>query len=368
MDAILIAKLLGGLVVLTSGAETLVRGASHLAAAWGLSPLIIGLTVVAYGTSAPELAVSLHASLAGNPAIAVANVVGANIFNVLCVLGICALMAPLVISRQLVRIDVPIMIGASLMLWGLAFDGELSWIDGIVLLITIVIYTVWSIKMSRKESVEVPEDVLQEFEAARAHRGGHVVKHLVLMIVGLAMLLLGAHWLVDGAVAVARSLGVSDVIVGLTVVAVGTSLPELTTSIVAIIRGQQDIAVGHIIGSNIFNILGIVGVSAVAAPDGLIVAPSMIDMDIPIMVVVALACLPIFFTGLKIVRWEGLIFLLAYVAYTAYLILDAYDHDGLHSFRSMLQYFTLPMAAIMVTSSAVKALRRREGRDQTDAG
>ena len=366
MDALVIAELIGGLVILTFGAETLVRGASHLAALWGMPPLIIGLTVVAYGTSTPELAVSLHASLAGNPGIAVANVVGANIFNVLCVLGVCASMIPLVISRQLVRIDVPIMIGASLLLWGTALDGALSRVDGAVFIAAIVVYTVWSVRLSLRERPDVAEDLLQAYEHRHARAGRSVARHLVVMIAGLAMLLVGAHWLVDSAVAVARAFGVSDVIVGLTVVAIGTSLPELTTSLVAIIRGQQDIAVGHIIGSNIFNILGILGVSALAAPNGLIVAPAMIDMDIPIMVVVAVACLPIFFTGFRIVRWEGLIFLIAYGAYTTYLVLDAYDHDALHPFRAVLLYGALPLAAIMIIGSAIQALHNREGRSESD--
>ena len=257
MNITIIFFLLLGLALLVAGAELLVRGASRLALRFGISPLVIGLTVVAFGTSAPELAVSVQSGLAGQSGIAVGNIVGSNIFNVLMVLGLSALITPLVVSQQLVRLDVPLMIGASMLLWIMALDGRIGLFDGLLLTSGIMAYTVFAIQQSRKESAPVQAEYAQELGEGENTWVGRLPVQITLIIGGLALLVLGAHWLVDSAVAIARTLGVSEVIIGLTIVAAGTSLPELATSVVAAMRGEREIAVGNVIGSCLFNLLSI---------------------------------------------------------------------------------------------------------------
>lgn len=353
--------LLGGLVLLSLGAEVLVRGASKLAAAVGISPLVIGLTVVAYGTSAPEMSVSVLAGLANQPEIAVANVVGSNIFNVLFILGVCALTLPLAVSRQLVRFDVPVMIGASLLAWWMLSDGRISWIDGSILAGLVVAYTFWSIYQSRRETAQKGGSSTPEPTPTRKPKTGllAVLGYLVLIVAGLGLLILGSRWLVTAATAMAKVFGVSDVVIGLTIVAGGTSLPELATSLMASFRGQRDIAIGNVVGSNIFNLLAILGVASLATPGGLVVAPSLANFDVPVMVAVAVVCLPIFFTGYTISRLEGFLFLLGYGAYTTYLILSATHHDGLPQFSFAMLAIVFPAAGLLLAISLVRALRPR---------
>ena len=348
-----------GLALLVAGAEALVRGASRLAAAGGISPLLIGLTVVAYGTSTPELAVSVQAGLRGQADIAVGNVVGSNIFTVLLILGACALVRPLVVAQQLVRREVPLMIGASVLLLALALDGRVGRLDGVVLVAVMVAYTVFAVRQSKRETLATRADYAREYGAAELApraRGGTVAQ-VVLVLAGLALLVLGARWLVDSAVVMAAALGVSEMIVGLTIVAAGTSLPEAATSVVATVRGERDIAVGNVVGSNLYNILAILGVSSLATPGGLVVAPAMINFDIPVMVAVAAACLPIFFTGHRVARWEGALFLAYYVAYTTYLVLAATRHDALGPFSAAVLWFALPLTAVTLAVLATRTAR-----------
>jgi cation:H+ antiporter len=351
--------LLGGLAVLTAGAEALVRGASRLALLAGVSPLVVGLTVVAMGTSTPELVVSVKAGLAGNPDIAVGNVVGSNIFNVLFILGVSALIAPLVVARQIVRLEVPIMIGASL-LWGaLALDRRVGFGDGAFMAALLVAYTVWTIRRSRREVAARRE------EAGRVEPPtvGAVLVGLALVAGGLALLVLGARWFVDGSVALARSLGVSDLVIGLTIVAAGTSMPEVATSIVAAIRGERDIAIGNVVGSNIFNILGILGLSAMVTPGGLNVANAIVDFDLPVMTAVAVACLPIFLSGYSIGRIEAVVFLGYYTAYAGFLVLKAQEHDALPAYSRVVMEFAIPLTVLGLGVSLWRSRRaaRRGG-------
>jgi cation:H+ antiporter len=249
-----------GLGSLVLGAELLVRGASRLAAAVGVSPLVIGLTIVAYGTSAPELAVSVKAGLAGRADIAVGNVVGSNIFNVLFILGVSALIAPLVVSQQLVRWDVPIMIGTSALALPLSGDGRVGFIDGLILVIGIVVYTTLLIRLARREKSRlVIDEYAREYSVKAKVPPERKARHVCFCLVGLLALVLGTRWFIDGAVALAAAMGVSELVIGLTLVAAGTSLPEVFTSVIATVRGERDIAVGNVVGSNIFNILGILG-------------------------------------------------------------------------------------------------------------
>lgn len=350
---------IAGLVLLVVGAEALVKGASRLAAFLGISPLIIGLTIVAFGTSSPELAVSVKAALSGQAGIAVGNVVGSNIFNVLFILGIAALIVPLVVSQQLVRLDVPLMIGLSILLLIMSRDGIFSRMEGLLLVTGLVMYVLFLLYQSRKESTEVKAEYEQEFgEDTRGKP--HWIKNIALVVGGLVLLVLGSRWLVDGAVSFAQYMGVSEVVIGLTIVAAGTSLPEVVTSIIAAIRGERDIAVGNVVGSNIFNIMGVLGIASIVAPSGIEISAAVIRFDIPVMIAVALACLPIFFTGV-IGRWEGALLLGYYVAYTLYLILAAAHHDALPEYSALMLYFVMPLTLITLVTIMVQALRRSSG-------
>ncbi len=346
-----------GLVLLIVGAEALVKGSSRLAAALGISPLVIGLTVVAYGTSSPELAVSIQSSLTGQADLALGNVVGSNIFNVLFILGLSAMIAPLVVSQQLVRLEVPLMIAISLLLLLLALDGNLSRGDGLLFFSINIAYVVWAIRQSRKETQQVKEEYEKEYGAAG--RSSKWWVNLILIIAGLGMLVLGSRWLVEGAVAVAQALGLSELIIGLTIVAAGTSLPEVATSIIASIRGERDIAVGNVVGSNLFNLLSVLGLASLLAPNGVAVSPAALRFDIPVMIAVAAACLPIFFTGYRIGRREGMLFFTYYLLYTLYLILDATGHDALPRFSSMMLKFVIPITIITIVLSLLRYLRHR---------
>ncbi|MCX6041774.1 MAG: calcium/sodium antiporter [Caldilinea sp.] len=360
MWGIIVLLLVGGLVTLVAGAELLVRGGSRLAAALGISPLVIGLTIVAFGTSAPEMAVSVQSALSGQVDIAVGNVVGSNIFNVLFILGLSALIVPLVVAQQLVRVDVPIMIGTSVVVWLLALDGRIGRWEGALLFAGILVYTIFLIVQSQRER---NKEVMAEYEAEYAVREPRTVQRMLLNVGliagGLVLLVLGSRWLVDGAVELARVLGMSELVIGLTIVAAGTSMPELATSVVAAIRGERDIAVGNVVGSNIFNLLSVLGISALVSSQGTPVSAQMLVTDIPFMVAVAVACLPIFFTGYTIARWEGLVFVVYYGLYTAYLLLDAAGDPSLPQYRTFLLFFVIPLTVLTLVVSATRELRQR---------
>ncbi len=346
-----------GLVSLIVGAEALVRGASRLARLAGVSPLVVGLTVVAFGTSAPELAVSTMGALRGEADIAFGNVVGSNIFNVLLILGVSALITPLVVAQKLVRIDVPLMIASAAAVWVLGRDGSISRIEGLGLFSTLVLYTIWSIRQSRKETRAVAEEYEKEFGATGARGARGVAIDIGYVLVGLALLVVGSRWLVDGAVEVARALGLSELVIGLTIIAAGTSLPEVATSVIAALRGERDIAVGNVVGSNIFNVLAVLGLSSVISPTGVQASAAAMNFDVPFMVATCVAALPIFLTGWRINRWEGLLFLGYYVAYTAYLVLDATDHDALPAYSKVMFEFVAPLTAVTIL---IPLFRRRK--------
>lgn len=319
-----------GLVGLSIGAELLVRGASQLAIRMGISPLVVGLTIVAFGTSAPELVVSLGASLKGEGDVAVGNVVGSNICNILLILGLSATIVALPVSKQLLRFDLPVMILVSGLVWAMCWDQSLSRVEGAGLAIGIVVYTIWNVLASRwktkREAAALEAQAIADGETVEevVHSGWWgVILNSILVGVGLVFLATGADWFIDSAVTLALSLGVSQLVIGLTLVAVGTSLPEIFTSIIAAIRGQQDIAVGNVVGSNIFNILCVLGFSSVASTKGIAVSGDALTRDFPVMFAVALLCIPVFVTGHRISRGEGLLFLMGYIGYTSYLIYTA---------------------------------------------
>jgi len=344
---------IAGLAALVAGAELLVRGAARLALAWGISPLVVGLTVVAFGTSAPEMAVSLGAALNGRADIAVGNVVGSNIFNVLFILGLSALVVPLVVNAQIIRQEVPIMIGASLLLLVMGLDGRLGLFDSALLLGLMIAYTVFLTVQSRRETQTTSDEYAHLAQATRWDR--HWAVQLLLIAAGLGLLVLGSEWLVGAAVAFARALGVSDLVIGLTIVAAGTSMPEVATSLMAAIRKERDIAIGNVVGSSTFNILGCLGLTGIVSGHGLALAQPVLNFDIWVMLAAAFACLPVFLTGREIARWEGAVFLAYYAAYAAYLILAAQDYGALQAYSAAMLTFALPITVITLV---VLLLRR----------
>ncbi len=331
----------GGLALLIGGAELLIRGAARVAVKLAVPPLIVGLTIVAFGTSAPEVTVSVKAALNGQAGIALGNVVGSNIFNVLFILGVAAVITPLTVSSQLIRFDVPLMIVLSALVWWLGSSGVIQVWEGLLLIIGLVVYVIVLVIKQKKQ--DTASTVSQEQQTPPQSSW---FKDSVSILAGLALLVLGSHWLVDSATYFAKWLGVSDLVIGLTIVAAGTSMPEVVTSIVAAIRGERDIAIANVVGSNIFNILGVLGVSALVSGEGIPVASALVNFDIPVMLVVALACLPMFITGGEISRGEGVIFLIYYAFYTAYLILAAASHAALLAFSQAVLYFALPLTLI----------------------
>jgi cation:H+ antiporter len=357
-----IVVLVAGLVALVAGAEALVRGAAALAARTGMSPVVIGLTVVAFGTSAPELAVSVGDVLRGGDQageIAVGNVVGSNIANIGLVLGLAATVGGgLYVAQRIVRLDVPLMIGASVALLLFALDERIGRLEGSILFATLLGYVVWTVRSARRAATDdggatdpAQAGVDAEYDDAidpERLTESPVFVDIGWLVGGLVLLVAGAQALVSSASDIATDLGVSDLVIGLTVVAIGTSLPEVATSLLAALRGQRDIAVGNAIGSNLFNIFAVLGLTAIVAPRSLPIAPSSVQVDIPVMIAFAVACLPIFANGYELRRWEGVVFVVVYASYVGWLVLDATEHSLRDSYGSAMLYFVVPLVAMTI--------------------
>jgi cation:H+ antiporter len=305
-----------GLGALYLGADVLIRGASRLARDLGVNALVIGLTVVAMGTSMPELLVGMVASVRLSGDIAIGNVIGSNVANIALILGIGALIRPIRVQMRLLVREVPIMIFASLAFYVFALDGSLSRWDGLALAAGFIAYTLYLLDGARRESPAI-EVEYQKFVPA----GGNIAGHVLLTFVGLAVLLAGAHMVVSGAAATARVLGISELAVGLTVVALGTSLPELATAVAASVQDEGDILVGNVVGSNVFNLLAVLGLSSLARP--IPVAESVIRIEAPVMLAVSVIVLPFVWTTLRLTRWEAGILLAAYAAFVVLLALPS---------------------------------------------
>ncbi len=315
-----------GLGCLVAGAELLVKGAAAIATRLGEQPVVIGLTVVAFGTSAPELAVSVGSAISGNSDVAFGNVVGSNIVNILLILGASAVVGGLAVSQRIVRIDVPLLVGVSFVALLMSLDNRIGRVDGAILFSGVIANTWWLIRASRRETADISQEyavVIDSFESAVADRPIHV--QVALVVGGLVVLVIGSQLLVSSATDVAESLGVSDLVIGLTIVAIGTSLPEFATSIMAAIRGQRDIAVGNVIGSNLFNLMCVLGLTGIVSPDGVNVGDSSLRLDFPVMVAATIVLVPIMWNGFQIRRWEGIVLAAFYVVYIAYLVLDEGD-------------------------------------------
>jgi cation:H+ antiporter len=348
-----------GLIVLVAGAELLVRGASRLAAAVGVSPLVIGLTIVALGTASPEIAVSIQAATTGQADITIGNVIGSNIFNILVVLGISAIVAPIVIAEQLIRLDVPIMIGISLLTYLLVLDGMLGFTEGAILFVGVIAYTIFSLRQSRKESEEVQSEYAQEFAQKEPPTLANIVRYFVFIAVGLGLLVLGARWLVDSSSSIAAALGVSQLIIGLTIVAIGTSLPEVATSVVAAMKGESDIAVGNAVGSNIFNLLGVLGIAGLVAPGGIRITEQVLQFDLLVMLFVALISFPIFYVDSIISRFEGGVLFSYYIAYTIYIILHATNSAALPAYTNFM-YGYVALTLFVILTGAIRFVIKRK--------
>lgn len=360
MNILDIVFVVAGLLLLIAGGEALVRGASTLATKAGISPLVIGLVVVSAATSAPELAVSVGAVLNGEPDLAVGNVVGSNIVNILLILGLSAMISPLVIKRQLVRFDIPVMVGLSILLLVVSLDGILSFTDGLLLLGIVVLHAIVSIRMGRSE---VQRDDVKSETLPLNSKPVPLWLAILLLVLGIGLLVFGSQLLVIGAVNIAGALGVSSLVIGLTVVAIGTSLPELATSIVALRRGETDMAVGNIVGSNIFNIGLVLGLPAMIFGEGIPMATAVIAIDLPLMLAASIALLPIAFTGFVVARWEGTVFVALYIAYTLYLVLDSTGHDALEGLTNVMLSFILPLVGVTlvaVTAYELGVLKERK--------
>jgi cation:H+ antiporter len=311
-------QLVGGLVALVVGAELLVQAGSRLADRFGVRPLIIGLTVVALGTSVPELAVGIDAARSGSPGLAVGNIVGTNLVNILLILGLSALLMPVVFDRATLRYDVPAMTASALALWLLARDAMLARLEGVLLLVSGLAYLTARTWASLREERAVAEE---EESADRPAGRSRLLTEVLSLLAGIVIVVVGAEWLVDGAVASARSLGVSDAVIGLTIVAIGTSAPELVTTVMSTLRGNREIAIGNLIGSSVFNITIILGVTVLVAPDGVPVPADVLAADLVLLVVVGLAAVPAMVSGSRMTRTEGGLFVGTYVGYLTWLLL-----------------------------------------------
>jgi len=356
MQASDVLLLVAGLALLVAGAELLVRGAASAALALGLSPLLIGLTVVSFGTSAPELVTGIMAAARAEPGIVVGNVVGSNIFNLLVILGLAALIAPLTVDRQLVRVDVPVMVALSLVVWGMAAGGTLARWEGALLAAGLVAYLLVTVRASRRAAPEIEKKISEGLPVGAVPRT--LVKDALLVAAGLGLLVWGAAWLVRGATALAAGLGVSELVIGLTVVAAGTSLPELATSVVAALRGHTDIAVGNAVGSNIFNLLAVLGTSSWVASGGISVSPTALGFDFPLMLLAAVSCLPVFLSAAKVERWEGVLFLGVYAGYLAWRLAIA-GAASPPSLEVVLTSFGVPLIGLTCLPLVWRRLRGR---------
>lgn len=348
-----------GFVGLLVGAEFLVRGASQLAARLGISPLVIGLTVVAFGTSSPELAVSVQGAWSGAAAVSLGNVLGSNVFNILLVLGLSAVVAPLVVAHQLVRIEVPLMIASTAGVAFLVRDGVLDRTDGLLLFTTVVVYTTYAIRSSRAESRNAEASAGDEMPTAEGGTGASLGMQLLMLVGGLIMLMVGSDWLVEGAVAIATSVGLSERVIALTLVAAGTSLPEVATSVMASVRGEREIAVGNAIGSNLFNLLTVLGFAALVAPNGIEAGAGVLDFDLPIAFAVAVICWPIFVRSFIISRADGVLLCGLYVLYVVYLVATTSGAAWEGLLADAMIWGIGPLIALVLSGLAFRGIRAR---------
>ena len=345
-----IVEIIVGIFLLFIGGEFFIQGSVALSLILGIPQIVIGLTVVALGTSSPELLVSINSVIKGSDSLAASNVVGSNIFNILVVLGISSLITPLKVKSRIVRRDVPLLIAISCSVWAMSSTGILTWQAGIFLLFCLLINTIWEINTinEKDEDIKTAEPEINEFSLSN-----NLINTIFKLIFGIILLSFGANTLVRGSQELARTLGIKETIIGLTIVATGTSLPELVTSIVAAFKGRTDLAIGNVIGSNLLNQLLILGSCTIfSGLKGLIINIDLIKTDIPIMVLTTFACMPIFWTKGKITRLEGFILLNIYIFYVLDKILLLSKFNFIMEYRiSIVLYFSLIFIGIFLKKS-----------------
>lgn len=359
MDFLTFVWLVVGLVCLVFGAEWLVRGASTVATKLGVAPIVVGLTVVAFGTSAPEMAVSISGALSGSADVAIGNVVGSNTFNILAILGLSAAISGLSIEQRLLKFDIPVLILITVVVYGLILNNVVGRVEGAVLFLGVIAYTGWLLRGARKgESPAVEAEYKEAVESVEGSTFSQSLAFQIgLVLVGLALLVLGSQLLVNSATEIASALGVSDLVIGLTVVAAGTSLPELATSVLAAIRGQRDIAVGNVVGSNIFNLLSVLGASAAVSSNGVAVNSEVIRLDFPVMLAATIVLLPICWNGFMIKKWEGSFLVMFYIAYVAYLIMEAGDSTAPELYRTAM-LIIVPLVMVVYGAAGFQGWRK----------
>ena len=359
MDFLTFVWLVVGLVCLVFGAEWLVRGASTVATKLGVAPIVVGLTVVAFGTSAPEMAVSISGALSGSADVAIGNVVGSNTFNILAILGLSAAISGLSIEQRLLKFDIPVLILITVVVYGLILNNVVGRVEGAVLFLGVIAYTGWLLRGARKgESPAVEAEYKEAVESVEGSTFSQSLAFQIgLVLVGLALLVLGSQLLVNSATEIASALGVSDLVIGLTVVAAGTSLPELATSVLAAIRGQRDIAVGNVVGSNIFNLLAVLGASAAVSSNGVAVNSEVIRLDFPVMLAATIVLLPICWNGFMIKKWEGSFLVMFYIAYVAYLIMEAGDSTAPELYRTAM-LIIVPLVMVVYGAAGFQGWRK----------
>jgi cation:H+ antiporter len=323
-----VGQLLAGSILLLIGGDGVVRGASRLAILARLSPLFVGLTVVSLGTSAPEMAVSVATALQGKADITIGNVVGSNLFNMLMIVGVSAIFAALTVDRQITSFDVPVMIATCIAMGVVSYNGNIDRLDGIMLLLAMLVYFAISFKLGKRQATEEMQEFVDDVageplpDTSFAKQAAAVGLQLLILSLGIGGLILGCDWFVAGAVTFARQFGLSEAVIGLTIISVGTSLPELVTSVAATLKGERGIAIGNAVGSTTLNILAVLGVSAVVSPAGINVLPSIEMIDIPIMIAAAMISWVILRTHHIVSRFEGVVMVLLYVGYVAYLLMN----------------------------------------------
>lgn len=351
-----------GLILLIAGAELFLNSVDKFGIAWRISPLIMGLTVVAFATGAPELAISLQAAAEGKPDLVLGNIIGSNISNILLILGVAGLLSPLAIKNRVIKRDIPIVLSASILLYILSMDGYLTMADGFIILAALMGYSVFiwrQIKGDRKSNnLKEVEEAAKEILEKNA--GWFYTKNILLLLVGLVMIVAGSRLMVDAAVTIAEVLGVSELIIGLTIVSIGTSLPEVATSMAASRKGDADTAVANVLGSNLYNILLTLGLTIVVAPGALKVSADAIYFDMPIMILVVIACLPLFWPGKELGRVEAAGFLFYYISYMGYLVMLAMQHPLKDLFEQVMIWGLIPLTIVLILYKFVRDYRTKK--------
>ncbi|MDR9419086.1 calcium/sodium antiporter [Gracilimonas sp.] len=350
---------IAGLLILIGGAELFLKSVDKFGVAWSVSPVVMGLTVVAFATGAPELAISLQAAVDGKPDLVVGNILGSNIANILLILGIAGLVSPLKITNRIIKIDVPMVIGASVLLFLLARDGLLSPLDGGIILVGLILYSLFMYFQIRKDRAD---NILQNgggVELKEPVSTGFYVKYVLILLGGLIMIVAGSRFMVHAAVEIAGTLGISELIIGLTIVSIGTSLPEVATSVSAVRRGDSDTAVANVMGSNLYNILLTLSLTVLIAPGAIDVSAEAIKLDFPFMIIVAAGCLPLFWPGKVLGRPEAFGFLTYYGLYLGYLVLIGLQHPFKEQFEGIMVWVVIPITILLIIIKFVLDYKRK---------